>query len=168
METQITAGTKEIVKSFAVAVKENNFEVITSLLADAGEFQMQDAQRETIDGDKATFINWLQNALSIVEITSIDYDTCILCSMGNPVILFNNGLFPKSLKQGGVGKSMIGLMLDIQDGKIKEIKFCLSFAERENKMYMECWNVMVNDLINQGIPQDDAIQIVFNREGYGR
>lgn len=161
--TTIT-NTKEIVILFAKAVQDKDSELITSLLADDGEYHTQDADLNTIEhSNKSAFIEWLQVQLSKKEITKIEYDNCILCRTGNPVVLFNEGLFV--LQQEHKAKSRTGFMLDIVDGKIKEIMFCFYFAHRENKPQWEYDSDEVKKLTAQGVPLIDAIETVLTARG---
>lgn len=158
--------TKEIIQTFAKAVQDKDFDLITSLLADDGGFELLDEKLDITSESKAAYMNWIKAVLSDTTITKIEYDTCILCAMGNPVVLFNDGQFPK-VKKDHSRKSMNALMLDIADGKIKEIKFCNFLAGRENKFQFECNGVEIQKLIETtGISVDDAISIVLAKNGY--
>ena len=126
---------QQIVKQFAKAVQEEDFELIASLLADDGVYHTQDVELNTInDSNKGAYLDWLSRQLSQKDVTKIEYDNCILCRTGNPVVLFNEGLFV--LQQEHKAKSRTGFMLHIVDGLIHEIAFCFSFAQRENKSQM--------------------------------
>ncbi len=155
---------QEITKQFAHAVQQKNMDMIASMLADNGEYNTQDAELNTItDCSKAAFIDWLSRQLSQKEITTTEYDTCILCRTGNPVVLFNEGLFV--LQQEHKAKSRTGFMLHIVDGLIQEIAFCFSFAHRENKSQAEYDNDEVNKLTAQGVPLIEAIETVLTARG---
>lgn len=162
VQTQININ--ELITQFAKAVEEKNIGMIASLLAEDGEYNTQDAELNTIEGsNKAAFIDWLSRQLSQREITKIEYDTCILCRTGNPVVLFNDGLFV--LQQEHKAKSRTGFMPHIVDGLINEIAFCFSFAHRENKSQMEYDNEEVNKLIAKGVPLIEAIETVLTARG---
>jgi hypothetical protein len=157
---------KEIVATFAKAVQKKDLNQIDSLLTEDGEFNTQDDQLTTINGStKPEFMAWFTKALTAVEIEKIEYDNCILCRVGNPVVLFNEGSFP-AIAVDSSNKSMTGLMLDIVDDKIREIAFCYSFACRENKYQFECDGEEVKKLVAEGSPLDDAITIVLTKRGY--
>jgi len=160
----VIATIKEITMQFAHAVQNKDINMIASMLADDGEYNTQDAELNTIsDCNKVQFIDWLTRQLSQKPITSVDYDTCILCRTGNPVVLFNEGLFV--LQQEHKTKSRTGFMLHIVDGLIQEIAFCFSFAHRDNKSQMEYDNDEVNKLTAKGVPFVDAIEIVLTARG---
>lgn len=164
MKEAVCNTAKDIVTQFAKAVQEKNIESIASLLADDGEFNTQDMELNTISNcNKVQFIDWLTRQLSQKSVTSVDYDTCILCRTGNPVVLFNDGLFV--LQQEYKTKSRTGFMLHIIDGLIREIAFCFSFAHRENKSQMEYDNDEVNKLMAQGVPLIEAIETVLTARG---
>lgn len=155
---------KDIVKRFAYAVQEKNIGLIALLLADDGEYNTQDNELNTIEGsNKAAFVEWLSRQLSNNQITKIEYDNCILCRTGNPVVLFNEGLFV--LQKEHKAKSRTGFMLHIVDGLIQEIAFCFSFAHRENKSQMEYDNDEANKLLAKGVPLVEAIETVLTARG---
>lgn len=168
METQLTTGMKEIVHSFATAVQNKDFDLIASLLADDGEFQIQDALLDTVEHcSKSVFMDWLKPVLYPVIIDKIQYDNCILCKVGNPVVIFNEGQFPK-VKKDSSTKSMNGLMLEIRDNLIYEVNFCYSFAHLENMYQFECNGKAVKEYMkdNPEISLMDAIHIVLTIRGY--
>jgi|GEM_PF-2223778 len=167
METQSITQTKDLVKIFAAAVQEKAFDQIASLLADNGNFQTQDAKLETIvNCSKAAFMEWFIPALSTTIIDKIEYDNCILCKMGAPVIIFNDGLFPK-VKNDASRKSMNGLMLEIENGLIKGISICYAYAIRENKYQFERDGEEMKKLMEQipGMTIYEAVEIVLTRKG---
>jgi hypothetical protein len=91
--------------------------------------------------------------------TKIEYDNCIRCKIGNPVVLFNDGV----LIQQPVGseKARTGFMLDIVYGKIQELPFCFYFAVRENKSQWEYDKDEIKKLEANGVPLLQAINIVL-------
>ena len=166
LQIDTTTSTKDIVQQFAAAVQNKDFEQIASLLAEDGKFNTQDAELNTLEATgKDEFMNWFIPALSGTSISSIEYDTCILCKMGNPVVLFNDGKFP-ARKLETASKSMTGLMLDIADGLICGISFCYYFATRENKYQYECLSEEVDKLVATGMTLRQAASIVLIEKGY--
>jgi hypothetical protein len=161
-------GVNEIVKQFASAVQVKDIRLVASLLADDGEFNTQDEDLNTIDNStKTAFIQWLTTALSVTEISKIEYDQCLYCKIGNPVVLFNNGKFPP-IKREMSSKCKTGLMLDIKDGLIREIAFCYTFLERENCYQYECpeQKKEIDSLVAMGIPLREAVNIMLKNRGY--
>ena len=155
---------KEIVVQFTEAVQEKNYVLISELLSDKGEYTIQDKDLETIDVNKTEFLKWFLAKLRDIKILSVDYDQCSLCKIGNPVIIFNKGLFPKTAIDDSE-KSMTGLMLDIQENKIIGITFCYSFLHRENKYLLDCKAEKIKKLMNEGFPIIDAYCMSIHPSG---
>ena len=151
----------EIVKNFSEAVKAKNIEAVSELLSDTGEFHMQDKQLNTIETDKAGFLSWLIQRLSNAEILSIACNQCLHCRIGNPVVLFNDGQFPR-LPQDSSERSKTGLMLEIQNGKIQEIAFCYTFVEGENKYLFEINTEKIKKLVARGFTFDEAYKVIVD------
>lgn len=104
-------------------------------------------------------MNWYKHKLENTTITDIDYDQCLHCSIGNPVVLFNHGKFPREEKDYSA-RSKTGLMLNIKDNKIAEIKFYFVFLKTENKCCFEVDGEKIKAYIEQGLSIDEAIQKV--------
>jgi len=156
--------TKEIVKLFAAAVQSKDIDAISSLLDVDGTYSIQNTKLESLEVGAEPFLQWFNSKLQETEITSIEYDSCIFCRVGNPVILFNRGNFPRIIKDSSE-KSMTGLMLHIESGRIREIAFCYSFADRENKYMFECNSEKINELMTGGVSKIDAYFQVFYPNG---
>ena len=158
--------TKQIVEQFATVVRNKDFELIASLLVDDGNFNTQDAELNTQDGcNKAAFMEWLKPALSATTIEQVEYDQCLHCRIGNPVVLFDGGQFPP-MKLDSSSKSITGLMLDINNGLIREISFCYTFLGRENKYQFECNGEEIKKLTDNGMPLREAVHKVLTERGY--
>ena len=110
-------------------------------------------------------MKWLIPALSAVTIKTVEYDQCLHCRIGNPVVIFNAGQFPL-IKREMSNVSMTGLMLDIKDDLIREMGFCYTFLDRENRYQFECHSEAIDKLTATGVPLMEAIDIVLTREGY--
>lgn len=164
MVAQAETNTSEILKQFSYAVRDKDIEVISLLLSPTGVFAAQDGELGTIQVCKDTFIQWLNSRLKTAEITKIDYDSCIHCSMGSPVVLFNDGQFPRIIADDSE-KTMTGLMLEVSDGPITGISFCYSFAHRENRCHFEIMGDRVKDLTAQGVPLMQACNMIVDRYG---
>ena len=134
IETKVT--TEELVKQFSSCIIEPDFIKLSSLLADEGKFDVQNSELETIEVCKDEFVEWIWVQRSFSEVTTIDYDQCMHCQIGAPVVLFNDGLFPRKVKDSSE-RSKTGLMLDIKEGLIHSIKFCYVFVKTENKCMFE-------------------------------
>ncbi len=167
MSESLETKTKDIVKMFAGAVEAHDYNIIAALLADDGKFEIKDEQLEVIESDKSSFLGWLTTELLATTITKIEYDNCILCRVGNPVILFNDGHFPK-MKLELSTKSMNGFMLHVIDNQIRELSFCYSFAHRENKYQFECNCDEAKMLMSKSkdMTLTEAITTVLTSKGY--
>lgn len=161
-----TNDPKEIVRTFAAAVQERNYDLITSMLADNGKYKIMDLDFSVIDATcKGEFLCWFLPAITFVDIETIEYDTCILCKMGNPVVIFNNGQFPKVKRDLSI-QAMNGLMLEIEDGLICGISFCYYFATKENISQLDYNDAQIRKLTDTGMELEQAVDIVLKREGY--
>ncbi|MCF8450028.1 MAG: hypothetical protein K9G49_09190 [Taibaiella sp.] len=155
---------REITRQFAKAVQNKDFTIIENLLADDGEFNTQDADLNTIEScSKSAFMVWLKFVLKKQSVASIEYDQCIMCRMGNPVVLFNDGFLIR--QEDSRERAKTGFMIDVVDGVIKEIAFCHYFADRENKSQLEYDSIEIKKLQATGIPLLQAIDIVLAKRG---
>ncbi len=154
---------KDIVMLFSEAVKDKNIELISSLLSTEGIFETQLGDLNTIESNKATYVNWLSDKLNLTEITSVALDQCLHCKIGNPVVLFNDGQFPRIIKDTSE-RTKTGLMLDIQEGKIVNIKFCYVFVKTENKYKFECDTEQIKKYMDNGLTFEDAYKKTFNTD----
>jgi hypothetical protein len=129
--------TKDISIEFAKAVKLKDINLIEHLLSVKGSFNIQDNELETQDANKEQFINWFGKKLDSVTIYKVAFDQCLHCMIGNKVVLFNGGKFPRVIKDVSE-RSKTGLMLEIEEDKIIGINFCYVFAKTENLYQFEC------------------------------
>jgi len=128
---------KDISIEFANAVRLKEINLIENLLSDTGSFNIQDFELETQDASKEQFINWFGQKLESATIDKVDFDQCLHCIIGNKVVLFNDGKFPRVIKDVSE-RSKTGLMLEIEEDKIVGINFCYVFAKTENLYQFEC------------------------------
>ncbi len=157
---KIEKKVKDTVKIFSNAIKDKNIDLLSSLLSDTGLFEMQHSDLSTIDADKNTFINWISSELDLTEIKSVLFDQCIMCKIGNPVVLFNDGEFPRKVADSSE-KSKTGLMLEIDENQITGISFCFSFVKTENPAVFEIQGAKIKCLMNDGYSFEDAYKKVF-------
>ena len=127
-----TAVEERIDKVFAEAIATCDTELLGHILDDKGEFEIKNEKVEVVRTDKAGFIQWITQKRTAVDKLEYYFDQCLHCSIGSPVVIFNNGEFPKSIKDSSA-KSKTGFMLNIKDQRINEIKFCYTFLHNENK-----------------------------------
>lgn len=147
---------KDIATKFALASKNNDLESLKKLLSKDGSFHIQNASLDTIEVPKEEFLRWYKEKLDSAVIESIDYDQCLLCLLGNPVVIFNNGKFPRQPKDSGE-KAKTGLALNIKGNKIIEMGFCHTFLKNENKHVFEIRGEKIKEYVNQGFSTEEAI-----------
>jgi len=147
--------TKDTIKLFSASIRDKNLELLSSLLASDGLFELQLPDLSTAESNKLTFVNWIADKLKETKITTVGYDQCLHCKIGNPVVLFNEGTFPRTIKDSSE-RSKTGLMLEIEEGQINRIKFCFVFVETENKYDFECKSEIIKGYIKNGLSFDEA------------
>lgn len=167
MVAHAETNTKETIKQFVQAVRDKDYAPLSLLLSPTGVFAAQDGELATIQVSKDTFIQWLNSRLKTAAITKIEYDTCIHCSMGSPVVLFNDGQFPRIIADDSE-KSLTGLMFEVNNGLISGISFCYSFAHHENRCHFEIMSDRVKELTAQGMPLMQACNTVVEKYGIKR
>jgi hypothetical protein len=145
--------TKDISIEFANAVKLKDLNLIENLLSETGTFSIQDSELETQEANKSQFIKWFRQKLKRVVIYKVDFDLCLHCMIGNKVVLFNDGKFPRTI-QHNYERSKTGLMLEIEADKISSISFCFVFAKTENLYQFECNKMSVIDKNQLKLPFD--------------
>ena len=155
METTLIKK-QDITLEFALASKNKNIELLKALLSEDGTFHIQDQDRNTIKVGREDFLKWYKEKLDITTIESIEYDQCLFCLLGSPVVLFNNGKFPRLVKDCGE-RTKTGLALNIRDNKIAEMGFCYSLLKTENKPIFEATFEKIAKYIEAGIPKNEAI-----------
>lgn len=151
--------TTDIAIEFANATKLNDIQLLNSLLHDDGVFEIQDTENETIEVNKNEFLKWYKTKLNTMPITKITYDQCMFCSIGNSVVIFNDGQFPRTIKDSSE-RSKTGIMIDIKDHKIITLKFCFLFLNTENRYKFECTLIEINELEKQGLSYNEAYKQV--------
>ena len=142
----MTTKTKDIISILKKAFLDNNIEVLGTLLDDNGSFDIQNKQLDCDTVNKSDFVKWIGKKLASQKVESVEIDQCLYCEIGNPVLIINNGKFPRKVKEPSE-RSKTGLMINEKNGKIKEIKFCYVFAKTENLYQFEC------DLRKYGDPE---------------
>jgi hypothetical protein len=117
--TTITVKTQVL---FAEAIADADEAILHEILHDQGEFNIQDDKLDTQIVNKTEYIAWILKKRKQVKNIQYCFDTCLDCMMGNPVVIFNNGTFPRSPIQN-FDTRLTGLMLCIRDGQINDICF---------------------------------------------
>jgi hypothetical protein len=135
--SSVAVKTLNLAHEFAQASQRNDIPYLTQLLDDSGEFEIQDDTLETYDVSKSEFLVWYASKLNQTAITSISFDQCLHCQIGASVVLFNDGSFPRRLKDSSE-RVKAGFKVDSSEGKIVNLKFCFVFLETENKYKFQC------------------------------
>ncbi len=131
MEVKIREKEKDTVADFIFAVETKNMITLANLLSEGGEFEIDDEKRESHEVGKYQFLAWFEKKLKKTTIRNSSTDQCLRCQIGNPVVFFNNGEFPK--KNLSFERPRMGLMLEINNGKIALIQFCYTFLHSKNE-----------------------------------
>ncbi|MBT7996147.1 MAG: hypothetical protein HN691_14835 [Bacteroidetes bacterium] len=113
-----------------------------------------------MDTNREGFLKWIQAKIKETEIYKVEFDQCLHCKIGNHVLLFNEGKFPRICKDDSE-RARTGLMLGIQDEKIIEIRFCYVFLKHDNKYVFDCRREKIKDFQNSGLSLDEAINIAL-------
>ena len=87
----------DIFKSFAIGSLTRDIDLLENLLHKDGEFETENENDPSYQPQvgKQAYLSWYERKLETTEITSIQYDQCLFCAIGNPVPIFNNGEFPR-------------------------------------------------------------------------
>lgn len=116
---------------FADALISRDRDTLINILDENGVFTIQDENLDTPEVSKDIFLQWIITERQKIEILTYSFDRCTFCKIGNMVVIFNEGLFPKKPKDSSE-KVKTGLMFVIEKEKINQIDFCYSFLETEN------------------------------------
>ena len=137
MKTTLTAtkAKEKIEAVFAKAVQENNFDKLKELLDDSGEYQIS-IDKKTVYVNKNEFINWMVQQRKEFEQLTYHFDNCTFCEIGQPVVIFNDGAFPKVHKSPSEREKM-GFMIEVKNDMISHIKICHSFLQTDNKCLLD-------------------------------
>jgi hypothetical protein len=136
-KSQTTTDHKEIVEKFAKALANYRVDMVEPLLAE-GEYNYYDIDGEEIEeGDRQGMIDYLKRVceplrFSASEPATIEYDQCLFCRVGNPVVLFNGGTFPHN-PQEFYERNKQGLMLEFEEVLISGMTFCGTFVQTQNE-----------------------------------
>jgi hypothetical protein len=129
--------TINIAKEFAEATKQKEFIKIEELIHSNGKFEIQTSRNNTIEVDKDRFLKWYKARLKKTVISEVIFDQCLHCHIGSTVVIFNNGQFPRTIKDNSE-RSKTGLLIETEEGKISYLKYCFVFLKTENKYAYEC------------------------------
>lgn len=150
----------EIIEKFKDCLSRKNFIELEILLADHTNYDIQNNKKETKCVGKYEFIEWIKNQSSSINIESIEMDQCLFCKVGNPVLLFNDGTFPRELKNHGE-YAKTGLMLEFENNLISGITFCYTFLKNENKTMFQTNLDKIKELESKGMTDKEAFKAVL-------
>jgi hypothetical protein len=122
----------DLIENFALAVKSKDFDYLTEILDRKGDFQTQDENYKLQDATRPEFLKWLKRELELTDIKKIQYKRCDGCIIGAPVVLFNFGDFGYT-KDKPYHADAAGMMLEVKDGKIVLMRFCMNMKRRVMK-----------------------------------
>ena len=135
MEVQIKEKEKDTVADFIFAVETKNMITLANLLSEGAEFVIEDEKGKIQEIGKYQFLAWFEKKLKKTTIRNSSIDQCLRCQIGNPVVFFNNGEFPK--KNQSFERPRTGLMLEINNNKIALIQYCYTFLHSKNERRCE-------------------------------
>jgi hypothetical protein len=136
-KTKPISDHKDLVEKFAKALAHYRVDMIEQLLSEDGEYNYYDIDgEEEEEGDKQGMIEYLKRVcepllFTASEPATVEYDQCLFCKVGNPVVLFNGGTFPHNPIEF-YERNKQGLMLEFKDDLICGITFCGTFIKTEN------------------------------------
>lgn len=159
MLTKTEVVKKTLLQLFAEATKNGDIQLIESLLSTNGKFEIQNLRSTPIATNNKEFIRWYKERLENVSIEEITYDHCLYCSMGKSIVIFNKGLFPCKVESIG-DRIKSGLMINAENDKIIEIKFCHTFAHTQNDFMSKAAIQTLIKSLAPDLPFDQAYEMV--------
>ena len=157
-----TLSDQEVIENFVIACKTVDIKRIEGMLADTGEYDVQDDALEAIVTDKSTFLIWFKQRLEQTKIESVDYDNCLYCNIGCPVVLFNKGEFPRRARSLSEN-STTGLRIGVGNGSINRVQFCNNLVRTETQFEFERVGHKIVDLTKKGVSFHEAYSQVTGK-----
>lgn len=141
VEPEVSSNGIVIVDDLAYAISIGDMNHINELLNENGEYVIANSKLELQKTDKYGFLNWIKPILEEKKIDFVnrlkyEFDQCMFCRIGNPVIIFDDGRFPIQTKEPRLRKK-IGLMIEFEGDRISDISLCGTFLEIENPYHHE-------------------------------
>jgi hypothetical protein len=144
LNKSISISQEQLTEKFANAVARFEISEVAQLLSENGEYNWMKRQGELVDaGTKQGFLSWLSERFAPYIFTgsqqlSYEFDQCIFCRVGNPMVLFEAGHFPVQ-PIDPFDRDKQGLMLEFENDIINRITFCVGFLNTENDcQYQYC------------------------------
>jgi hypothetical protein len=123
----------DIAQEFAEACVMKDRDFLREMLSEDGVFEIQDESLETVEVGKEAFLSWFFPIMIHQLVLPFHIDRCKGCMRGKPVIIFQDGQFPRKKKWPDYYRT--GLLIEEKDDKIIKIMFCFSFCETPNKFF---------------------------------
>lgn len=141
-------------QQFVKLLSNGKFNEAEAMLADDGEFEIQDEQLESCNVGKQPFLDWWKEKWTLrgwayVEEPEmeIEVDTCADCAKGCKVYLLDYGHFPYDAGKSGGDHVLHALLLKERNGKITTLKACSKFENTVNPMRVEILQSRVTDIM---------------------
>lgn len=128
---------------------------LNNVLADDGEFEIQNEDLSARVGTKGEFIHWIEKRMQEKPPSSMLMDFCAGCHKDKLVWLFDKGEFPAQ-PAGFDNFRRTALAFTVKDEKIVESKFCYRFQGIPNSTGMEEWTNMMGKMENMGVRSELA------------
>jgi len=131
----------------ADAISAFNIAKVSNLLADDGEYAIQNEKKEIVLRNKNNFLDWMGQCFHEFQLINttcqqMNYTIiqCLHSVTGNPVIIFNNGTFPDFSGNKGQGEKS-GLVIKSENDKIVRIELCVLVMKTESPFIYEKRNL---------------------------
>jgi hypothetical protein len=79
------------------------------------------------------------------------------CQIGASVVLFNDGTFPRKIKDSSE-RVKSGFKVDVKEDKIDNLKFCFVFLKTENKYKFQCEIDEMKEDFRKGLTITEVLQ----------
>jgi len=95
-EKDVSIVQKVLVQELAEAISSGNIQLIHDLLDENGEYIIADSKLELQKADKYGFLTWINSLMEERQLgfenkLTYEFDHCLHCQIGNPVILLDGG-----------------------------------------------------------------------------
>ncbi len=151
---------ENLIRNFALAIQHQDINLLSEILLDVENYNIQNEEYETIAVGKSDFLKWITPILQSTPFESIRLDQCLYCKIGNPVFIINNGTIPRKVKDISELEKT-GLMLDFAEDRISGITFCYTFLKHENESKFQSNLNKIFELENQGMSKKDAFKAIL-------
>jgi len=134
---------ESIIAELAEAISSFNIDGVAMLLADDGNYAIQDENLKIVISGKDEFLRWLRGCYSKLFFggrfrrrLSFNIVRCMHCVTGNPIIVFEKGRFP--VYSGTREKyAQNGLVIISDETRVTGIELCLLVKKIERPFIYE-------------------------------